>query len=273
MFDDDAQPQATDHPGQMPPHVAPDVGSGARQTPSDEIPDMFDGSQNDPAIHTDLSPDSSMAGPSALEAGKMIPKTENAQNAPPSQTPSDLMPAPHDPMMMQAPSSGSKIIIATVVVAVIVLIVGGVWWFMNRVPAMPKLVAPVGGGAPVPAGLEKLGGEKGLDIDVTAPPSQVPVATSTPSLEPEPTPAPVPEPEPEVDLIKDTDKDGLPDAKEGQIGTDFKSADSDSDGLTDGAEVNIWGTDPLKKDTDGDSFPDGQEVMNGFNPKGPGKLQ
>jgi hypothetical protein len=43
--------------------------------------------------------------------------------------------------------------------------------------------------------------------------------------------------------------------------------------LNDGAEINIWGTDPQNKDTDGDGFTDGQEVLNGFNPKGAGKAQ
>lgn len=70
----------------------------------------------------------------------------------------------------------------------------------------------------------------------------------------------------------DSDKDGLTDAEEQQLGTNPLKPDSDGDGLSDGDEVNIWRTDPLKKDTDGDGFPDGQEVKSGFNPIGPGKL-
>jgi hypothetical protein len=42
--------------------------------------------------------------------------------------------------------------------------------------------------------------------------------------------------------------------------------DSDDDELTDGAEVNDFGTDPQVKDTDGDTFTDGDEVSAGEDP-------
>lgn len=70
----------------------------------------------------------------------------------------------------------------------------------------------------------------------------------------------------------DSDKDGLSDAREIQIGTDPHNPDTDGDGLSDGDEVLIWHTDPLNPDTDGDGYPDGQEVKNGYNPLGSGKL-
>ncbi len=70
----------------------------------------------------------------------------------------------------------------------------------------------------------------------------------------------------------DNDKDNLDNAREEQIGTNPNSADSDSDGLSDGDEVIFWKTNPLKPDTDGDSYVDGEEVKNGYNPLGPGKL-
>jgi len=49
------------------------------------------------------------------------------------------------------------------------------------------------------------------------------------------------------------------------------SVDTDKDGLADKEEENL-GTDPKKADTDGDSFLDGQEVKNGYDPlrKAPG---
>ncbi len=47
--------------------------------------------------------------------------------------------------------------------------------------------------------------------------------------------------------------------------------DPDNDGLTN-AEERFYGTDPTKADTDGDGYLDGEEVRNGYNPKGPGKL-
>jgi len=70
----------------------------------------------------------------------------------------------------------------------------------------------------------------------------------------------------------DTDKDGLDDAREEQIGTDPKKSDSDSDGLNDGDEVIIWKTNPLKADSDGDGYKDGDEIKNGYNPLGTGEL-
>jgi hypothetical protein len=42
--------------------------------------------------------------------------------------------------------------------------------------------------------------------------------------------------------------------------------DTDVDGLSDEAEVNIYHTDPLKYDTDGDGRGDGDEVLDGTNP-------
>lgn len=70
----------------------------------------------------------------------------------------------------------------------------------------------------------------------------------------------------------DSDKDGLDDVREKELGTDPYNADTDKDGLSDGDEVIIWKTNPLNPDTDGDSYLDGQEVRNGYNPLGSGKL-
>lgn len=70
----------------------------------------------------------------------------------------------------------------------------------------------------------------------------------------------------------DSDKDGLDDVREKQLGTNPNKSDTDGDGLSDGDEVLIWKTNPLVADTDGDSYPDGSEVFHGYNPLGPGKL-
>ena len=58
----------------------------------------------------------------------------------------------------------------------------------------------------------------------------------------------------------DPDKDGLTTKIEKELGTDPKNADTDGDGLSDGAEVNQYRTYPLKADTDGDGLSDGAEV-------------
>jgi len=50
--------------------------------------------------------------------------------------------------------------------------------------------------------------------------------------------------------VADTDGDGLSDGAEvDTAGTDPFDADSDDDGLSDGDEVNIHGTDPLDDDS------------------------
>lgn len=64
-----------------------------------------------------------------------------------------------------------------------------------------------------------------------------------------------------LSLDNDLDRDGLDDALEEELGTDPENADTDGDGLPDGAEVDEHGTDPLNADTDGDSLSDGDEVL------------
>lgn len=56
------------------------------------------------------------------------------------------------------------------------------------------------------------------------------------------------------------DDDGLTNLQEYQIGTKPKVADTDNDGLNDGAEVNTYLSNPLLADTDGDGLNDGDEV-------------
>jgi hypothetical protein len=58
----------------------------------------------------------------------------------------------------------------------------------------------------------------------------------------------------------DPDQDGLTNAQELASNTNPTLADTDSDGLTDGAEVNLHDTDPTLRDTDGDGLSDGMEV-------------
>jgi hypothetical protein len=70
----------------------------------------------------------------------------------------------------------------------------------------------------------------------------------------------------------DTDFDGLPDGIENRErlfevpGGGIFNPDSDHDGLTDGDEYYIYGTDPGDMDSDDDSFSDGIEVIVGTDP-------
>lgn len=73
--------------------------------------------------------------------------------------------------------------------------------------------------------------------------------------------------------IADTDMDGLSDGEEVHVyKTDPLKVDTDKDGLSDGSEIKLWHADPLNSDSDGDGYADGSEVYNGYNPMGPGKL-
>lgn len=69
------------------------------------------------------------------------------------------------------------------------------------------------------------------------------------------------------DAWSDPDEDGLTNLQEYQAGCDPNTSDTDGDGLSDGEEVNVYGTDPLNPDTDGDGMPDWWEVMHGLNPR------
>ncbi len=72
-----------------------------------------------------------------------------------------------------------------------------------------------------------------------------------------------------ADAAKDQDGDGLTNLQEFQKGTAPDKADTDGDGISDGAEVNRTAagqpapTDPLKKDTDGDGLSDKVETGTG----------
>jgi cysteine-rich repeat protein len=77
--------------------------------------------------------------------------------------------------------------------------------------------------------------------------------------------------------VLDSDDDGLTDAQEdknlnGRVDsgeTNPDDADSDNDGLKDGAEVENRGTDPLDADSDNDGIDDGDEVTAGTDPNDP----
>ncbi len=62
----------------------------------------------------------------------------------------------------------------------------------------------------------------------------------------------------------DADKDGIRNRKELILGTDPYNRDSDTDGLTDGAELLTFESNPLDYDTDDDGISDGDEDNN-FN--------
>lgn len=66
---------------------------------------------------------------------------------------------------------------------------------------------------------------------------------------------------------RDPDHDRLTNVRELRLHTHPRRADTDGDGLRDGAEVRRFHTNPRKRDTDGDGFSDRVEVRAGTNPR------
>ncbi|MEZ4240647.1 MAG: hypothetical protein R3F59_31750 [Myxococcota bacterium] len=71
-----------------------------------------------------------------------------------------------------------------------------------------------------------------------------------------------------IEVIGDSDVDGLWDDEEVALGTDPTQADTDGDGLLDGTEVEL-GLDPLSADGDGDGLLDPDELALGTDPNQP----
>jgi Bacterial TSP3 repeat len=64
----------------------------------------------------------------------------------------------------------------------------------------------------------------------------------------------------------DPDRDGLTNLQENKLGTDPNNPDSDQDGLADGDEVNVFGTDPLNSHTAKDpKYSDADFIKGGFD--------
>ncbi len=167
----------------------------------------------------------------------------------PAPAPSSISPQPLSAQTEVSEKRAFPWKVAVLVVSIVVVV--GLAFFLSmkilnsRTPVTPK--------APEQSPVEE------------AVPEQVPAATIPVVTTPE-------EMIPVADETTDTDKDGLPDMRETQLGTDPANPDTDSDGLFDKEEVDVYKTNPLNPDTDGDTYLDGAEVKGGYNPNGAGKL-
>jgi hypothetical protein len=115
----------------------------------------------------------------------------------------------------------------------------------------------------------------GPGLTVIGPPSMTsepaPVLAPEPVVAPATDPAPVSEPAPEttetavtdttVSTAADLDADNFEDALEWDLGLDPNNADTDGDGVADGDEIVLYGTEPTLNDTDGDGVIDGEELF------------
>jgi hypothetical protein len=168
-----------------------------------------------------------------------------------------------------------------------------------NVPLGANLTPPVGLLPPGPALISAPGsGQPGSSSVSMAPGTQTtgvanpgPNAVVAPEAEPAPEPAPAPEASAEtapveaapvdaapvetapadaapteaaVATAEDLDADNYPDAAEWELGLDGNNPDTDADGVADGDEITIYGTDPLVADTDGDGVFDGEELFGIF---------
>ena len=72
---------------------------------------------------------------------------------------------------------------------------------------------------------------------------------------------------------RDSDNDGLLDAHEFELGTNPFDNQSDGDGISDGVEVETYGTDPLTPDSDADALQDDEELWLGTDPLTPSSVE
>lgn len=180
---------------------------------------------------------------------------EAAPHVAPPTAPQTVPPAvqPVAPSIESLPeqSSGSGGHLKTIIIILAILVViGGAFLISWRILSSRTPVTPQ---------------EPGTDSDVILNDSEGFQKDSSAVLETELVPEVI---QPELD----TDKDGLTDLQEAQLGTSPKSSDTDGDFLFDLEELEVYGTNPLNSDTDGDGFLDGNEVKAGYDPNGPGKL-
>ena len=78
--------------------------------------------------------------------------------------------------------------------------------------------------------------------------------------------------EEDSDEFVDYDRDGVEESTEEEYGTSDRNKDSDGDNLSDYEEIFFWFSDPMDPDSDGDGYYDGLEIVAGFSPLGPVKI-
>lgn len=231
----------------------------------DEPEDIFSGTESTPPPKPLVTPPvpsrpamPASPPPAAPPRPPMPPAAAPTRPVAPSAPAPMPMPMPtHDEST--APNIPWKLILIIIgIVAVIAIAAGLSWWLLSSHQPPPVGVPNVSN-----AVNETVGGNTSTPPTTNAAVPTTPTAT-TPTTTPTTTTPPV--------STVDTDKDGLTDVQEAQLGTDPNNPDTDGDGLFDAEEVNVYQTDPLNPDTDGDGFSDGAEVKNGYNPNGSGKL-
>lgn len=226
--------------------------------------DMFAGTEKDAPV-ADGAPAEIPQTPNALSAGLLKKKDQVLGGA------NDAVPALTTNTMyeMRQPILG-KILLSVFLLAVLGGVGFGAWYFYDKFKNPNKVnntaTKPVSSSASVNSVKESADQTTNIQIPTEAP------AVSSSTVSSTEVSASMNNDKILFGESVDTDRDGLDDVREKQVGTDPRNPDTDGDGLSDGDEVIIWKTNPLNPDTDGDGYTDGSEVFHGYNPLGPGKL-
>jgi len=220
-----------------PRNSAPPQNLPIKEEPTDMFGDLDETQNNEP--------------PNALEAG-LLKKKESQEKY---DTKPTLMEKGEEVYSVKEPILGKIILIVLIGVLLAGIAIGGFWLYDNFLNNKNKVIVI----------------DETKKVETSTPEVVVP---AVPEVEVTSSDATV---DMQIDEVLfgepvDTDKDGLDDVREKELGTDPKVSDTDKDSLIDGDEVIIWKTNPLNPDTDGDSYLDGEEINNGYSPLGPGKI-
>lgn len=196
--------------------------------------------------------------PNALDAGVLKPKTLPAAAGVAPAAPVNVeTPPPAAVYTMKEPILG-KIVMAVIILAVVGSLSYGAYYGYGRFIKKPTVASetPAAPAENIPAAeninaIETGSAETAAGADISAKMNNDKILFGEPV---------------------DSDKDGLDDVREQELGANINDPDTDKDNLTDGDEALIWHTNPLNPDTDGDGYLDGVEVSNGYNPNGTGKI-
>ena len=147
---------------------------------------------------------------------------------------------------------------------------------LGALPPVPAIVSGPGSGQPgsssvsmapgtLTSGAARVG--ENAVIAPEAAPAPAPVREAAPEPVAETTTVESSEPvaaDAAVATASDLDADNYVDELEPGVGLNPNNADTDADGVADGDEPNIYGTDPTLYDTDGDGLSDGEELFGIF---------
>lgn len=250
MFDDQSnQPNSN-----IPPNL-----------PVGEPEDIFAAAENNGEARIRATGDALMDQTSALEAGVLRPKTTSSAPRPAANNFS----APTAPAQqfsenydLKEPGIGKFLFKLFIILIVLAVLGGGGWFAYSKFFKQDIAIAPdaINSEGSIVPNLEEVVPADNAQTEVSSDEKISEIAED------------IQDDEILFGVPVDKDGDNIDDVRETQIGTNPNNWDTDGDELSDGDEILVWMTDPLKTDSDGDSYLDGAEIKNGYNPRGPGKL-